>query len=577
MRNKQVLLFYQILMNEDYGYDVKLYIDTAYQDYEEITQNEISANTVYTETQQIIENFNTSFMSSIESMIIDYIVSITSNGQNQNSLTLNGNPSIIIEKDYDLYIELGVDANSNETVKIYSNVDNETIGTYYVAYIATDGMTNRVASRVVTVRDTRTPVITLNGGHITLERAVDTYVEQGATADSGETVFISGNVNTDVVGTYAITYTATDSSGNIGTATRIVVVQDTILPVLTLSSGGGSNFGTETKIVPADNQTNGIAPDVVAAHGNIIVSVDLSTDVGLIYETTNNGLTWNETVITDMDAVSGNNNSLGCAIDSSGINGDIVVFAGQKTGNPAGHNYVYKKVEGVWTKISNFSAPANSGNSWNGKGVSIYGNYIAVGRWSGNLTLDGITYYTGLVDIFKTTDGGNTWSLVKSIYPHNYNVLGTALMRFGWSTSLHNNTLVVGAPLWYGAGSVYIYEKDQDGPDQWGYVKNVGAFLSAGAEYGVGVSVYGDWLCVGAKSANADYGAAYIYQRNEGGTNAWNMTQTIVPSVRVRYDWFGYSVSLYDNKLLIGKLGSIYFYELDNGTTWSEVDQIYFQ
>ncbi len=187
-----------------------------------------------------------------------------------------------------------------------------------------------------------------------------------------------------------------------------------------------------------------------------------------------------------------------------------------------------------------------------------------------------------MVDIFKTTDGGYTWSLVKSIYPHNHSELswGTSI-RFGWSTSLHNNTLVVGAP--YGgtvhrAGDVYIYEKDQDGPDQWGHVKNVMGDTII-MMYGWGVSVYGDWLCVGAKNYNDYHGAAYIYQRNEGGTNAWGQTQKIVQSDLEYNDQFGFSVSMYKNKLLIsnhgnvvsGKNGNINLYELDNGTTWSEV------
>ncbi len=56
--------------------------------------------------------------------------------------------------------------------------------------------------------------------------------------------------------------------------------------------------------------------------------------IGFIYETTDNGLTWNETMITDVNRIIGDNaNSLKCAIDSSGINGDIVVFAGQYDGN----------------------------------------------------------------------------------------------------------------------------------------------------------------------------------------------------------------------------------------------------
>ena len=51
-----------------------------------------------------------------------------------------------------------------------------------------------------------------------------TYVEQDditVTDASGlSTVVTSGTVDTDTVGTYVLTYTATDASGNAGTASR---------------------------------------------------------------------------------------------------------------------------------------------------------------------------------------------------------------------------------------------------------------------------------------------------------------------------------------------------------------------
>ena len=86
--------------------------------------------------------------------------------------------------------------------------------------------------------DTTPPVITLNGANpLTLECGT-AYVEPGATAldniDGAITPTISGTVNSAVPGQYTITYSATDLSGNTGTATRIVNVLDRIAPVITL-------------------------------------------------------------------------------------------------------------------------------------------------------------------------------------------------------------------------------------------------------------------------------------------------------------------------------------------------------
>ena len=88
-------------------------------------------------------------------------------------------------------------------------------------------------------RDITPPIITINGSNpVTVERGT-TYSDAGATANGGESVTTNfGSLNTNVAGTYTITYSATDNSGNTGYANRTVNVVDTINPVVTVT---GSN------------------------------------------------------------------------------------------------------------------------------------------------------------------------------------------------------------------------------------------------------------------------------------------------------------------------------------------------
>ena len=83
------------------------------------------------------------------------------------------------------------------------------------------------------IEDVTPPVVTLNGNaSITIEKGA-TYTEQGATSDGDEIVNISGTVDVNTVGTYTITYSATDAAGNTGTATRTVeVVEPIVIPVI---------------------------------------------------------------------------------------------------------------------------------------------------------------------------------------------------------------------------------------------------------------------------------------------------------------------------------------------------------
>ena len=83
------------------------------------------------------------------------------------------------------------------------------------------------------------PVITINGSNPATVELGATYTDAGATANDafhGSTaVTSSSNVDTSVVGSYTVTYTATDLDNNTATASRTVNVVDTTAPVVTVN------------------------------------------------------------------------------------------------------------------------------------------------------------------------------------------------------------------------------------------------------------------------------------------------------------------------------------------------------
>jgi hypothetical protein len=83
------------------------------------------------------------------------------------------------------------------------------------------------------------PVITVNGSNPATVELGSAYSDAGATAmdahHGSTSVTSSGTVDTGTVGSYSITYTATDKDGNSATASRTVNVVDTTAPVVTLS------------------------------------------------------------------------------------------------------------------------------------------------------------------------------------------------------------------------------------------------------------------------------------------------------------------------------------------------------
>ena len=174
------------------------------------------------------------------------ISSLSDDGYDDNVppvITISGANPATVELG-ETYTDAGATANDafhgSTSVSSSSNVDTSAVGSYTVTYTATDLDGNTAtASRTVNVVDTTAPVVTVTGDDPATTELGDTYTDAGATAtDASGTVEVvtSGTVDTDTVGEYTLTYTATDASGNEGTATRVVNVTDTTAPVFTSSS-----------------------------------------------------------------------------------------------------------------------------------------------------------------------------------------------------------------------------------------------------------------------------------------------------------------------------------------------------
>jgi hypothetical protein len=158
-------------------------------------------------------------------------------------ITLNGSNPMTVELG-STFTDPGataMDANHGSTpVTSSGTVNTDVVGSYTITYTATDLDNNTAtATRVVNVVDTIAPVVTVTGDNPATVELGATYTDAGATASDASnsaTVITSGSVDTDKVGTYTLTYTATDASGNAGTATRTVNVVDTVAPVITSPS-----------------------------------------------------------------------------------------------------------------------------------------------------------------------------------------------------------------------------------------------------------------------------------------------------------------------------------------------------
>ncbi len=147
----------------------------------------------------------------------------------------------------------------------------------------------------------------------------------------------------------------------------------------------------------------------------------------------------------------------------------------------------------------------------------------------------------GEVYILERNQGGeDSWGEVITL------TNGAAGGSLGYSVSIHNDTLAVGAPGVSSTGAVYIFERNQGGADNWG--ASITLTVTSGAVVGKSVALSDDTLVVGAPLSNT----AYIFERNWGGANNWGQVATLTVSGTIVNEAFGYSVAIDGDTVVIG-------------------------
>lgn len=225
-----------------------------------------------------------------------------------------------------------------------------------------------------------------------------------------------------------------------------------------------------------------------------------------------------------------------------------------------------------------------------GRSMAVSGDMVVVGAPNADV---GGNVDQGAVYIFTRNQGGaESWGQFKKLSSAD----GAAGDRFGASIVLAGDTLVVSAiytrvGTTYSQGSIYIFERNQGGADNWGQVKKISAADgSTGDKYGWSLAVSGTTLAVGAIQAdvggNADQGAVYLYGRNQGGPSQWGLIRKLVASDGIADDQFGSALAADGDLMVVGAAGAdlggvvnqgaAYILERNQGgaDTWGQVKKL---
>lgn len=242
--------------------------------------------------------------------------------------------------------------------------------------------------------------------------------------------------------------------------------------------------------------------------------------------------------------------------------------------------YIYHLNGGSWTLIKKLVDPENDGYDDFGQAVAISGDYCAVGVPDKSFGGSG----EGCVFVFARNQGGeNNWGMVKKVYAFDQDNGD----YFGFAVALSGDYLIVGAYQDDGGGSAYIFYRNQGGTDNWGFVKKLTPSISDNIqEYGRDVDIYNDIAVVGARNCNSE-GRAYVYYRNQGGADNWGEVKALIGNDTHAGDYFGHSVTVWGDYIAVGaeswddgdgdNIGSAYvFYRNQGGAdNWGQVNQFF--
>ncbi len=216
-----------------------------------------------------------------------------------------------------------------------------------------------------------------------------------------------------------------------------------------------------------------------------------------------------------------------------------------------------------WDQIVKASASDRNAQDYYGKSVAIDGDFAIVGAWGQDKDASGggtTLLEAGAAYILQNT--GGTWVEIQKVVASDRG----AGDNFGYSVDINGDYAVVGA--WKedhdavgtdaktDAGSAYVFYNNAG---TWTEVQKIVASDRFDGDYfGQSVAIDGDFIVVGAFNEDEDVsgannltsaGSMYVFKNN--GTN-WTQTQKIVASDRATQNYFGFSIDLWGNYIIAG-------------------------
>ncbi len=243
---------------------------------------------------------------------------------------------------------------------------------------------------------------------------------------------------------------------------------------------------------------------------------------------------------------------------SVAINGNTAIAGVPLKSSQRGAAYVFVQNGSTWQQQQKLTASDGKSGDQFGYSVAINGNTAIVGA-----------PFTGsdVGSAYVFVRSGTTWTQQAKLTASD----AASGNKFGYSVTIASDMVIVGAPFANSIGAAYVFVRSGT---TWTQQAKLTA--SDAATFGNSVAIYVDTAVIGAYRTGNDVGAAYVFVRS--GTT-WTQQAKLTASDGAAYDWFGNSVTIDGDTVIVGayiqnysgltNAGSAYVF-VRSGTTWSQ-------
>jgi len=283
------------------------------------------------------------------------------------------------------------------------------------------------------------------------------------------------------------------------------------------TSDDGASWAQVAELVESDAEgALGAGAKVVAIAGDLVAVGKPNTRTVYVFRTDDDGATWSQVAKLTATTI-GTADGFGGAVAITSDLGVVTVVAGaggetDQGISQCGAVYVFRTTDdgATWQQTARLTNSDTAAYDAVGSSVAISGNIIVAGAPPGG------PGDSGFVCVFRTDDGGATWTQMSKVYAAD----GAYQDLLGRYVAVDGALLVAGALLADAGsedsneGAAYVFRTDDNGASWTQVAKLTARDAAANDQFGSSVAIAGNVLAIGSKyddDGGSASGSVYLY------------------------------------------------------------------